>query len=57
MHKPKEKALEITADLVKTRLETAKIAIDKEGGEQVAEFFQAIYNKVAEIAESIGEEN
>ena len=52
MNKSKEKALEITAELVKAGLADSKIEINETGGRKVADFFQTIYNKVEGIVDS-----
>lgn len=53
MLKAKIKALEITAELVKARLNNSEVSLDAEGGQATAAYFEAIYNKVSEITEEI----
>ncbi|MCM1008975.1 MAG: hypothetical protein NC485_13895 [Ruminococcus flavefaciens] len=49
----KLKALEITAELVKARLNNSEIRLSTEGGQATAAYFEAIYNKVSEITKEI----
>lgn len=57
MHRDKKEALEITTKLVEAKLSNSGIVINAEGGKAVADFFQEIYNKVAEISESVYTDN
>ena len=53
MYRPKEKALEVTTELVKARLSNTNISVTADGGKDTADYFQAIYDKVLEITEQI----
>ena len=45
-----EEAFECTTEIVAAAMEEAEVELSAEGGEQVAEFFSAIYHRLAEIA-------
>jgi len=49
----KVKALEITAEIVKASVEGMNIKLYSDTGKNVAEYFEAIYNKVSEITSNI----
>ena len=44
-----EEAFECTTEIVAAAMEEAEVELSAEGGEQVAEFFSAIYHRLAEI--------
>ena len=46
-----EEAFEGTIDIVAAAMEEAEVELSAEGGEKVAEFFEAIYKRLAVIAE------
>ena len=46
-----EEAFECTAEIVAAAMEEAEVEISAEGGEEVADFFSAIYRRLAAIAE------
>ena len=45
-------ALDAAKEITIARVSNATVSPNKEGGENVAEFFEAIYNKVLELAKS-----
>lgn len=51
-----EDVFECTTEIVAAAMEEAEIEINKEGGEQVAEFFSAIYHRLSAIANGEEEE-
>ena len=55
MHRPKEKALEYTVELVKAKLANSTANMSAQSGKDVADYFQSIYDKVLEIADSTTE--
>lgn len=57
MLRAKKEALEITAKLVEAKLNNSTLSINAENGKAVAEYFQAIYDKVEEIAEKVYPDN
>lgn len=57
MLRAKKDALDITAKLVEAKLNNSTLSINAETGKAVAEYFQAIYDKVEEIAEKIYSDN
>lgn len=56
MHRPKEVAFNITAKLVEARLSNEDTPTNLASGQSVADYFQAIYEKVSEITEQISKE-
>lgn len=56
MHRPKEVAFNITAKLVQAKLSNDDTAVNLITGQNVADYFQAIYEKVSEITEQISKE-
>lgn len=53
MQNSSRKALEITTEIVAAKMHNDKNSTTKDGGEDVAEFFKAIYLGVKEITDSI----
>lgn len=47
-----EEAFEGTIDIVAAAMEEAEVELSAEGGKKVAEFFEAIYKRLAVIAEA-----
>lgn len=43
-------ALDAAKEIVIARMSNTSLHINKEGGESVAEFYEAIYRKIAELA-------
>ena len=43
------KALEYTKEIITARLSNSTGPLNKEGGQSVAEFFEAIFNKIVEL--------
>lgn len=56
MHRPKEVAFNITAKLVEAKLGNDDASVNLITGQNVADYFQAIYEKVSEITEQISKE-
>lgn len=56
MHRPKEIAFNVTTKLVEARLSNADSSINLTSGQNVADYFQAIYDKVSEITEQIAKD-
>ncbi len=52
-----EEAFEGTIDIVAAAMEEAEVELSAEGGKKVAEFFEAIYKRLAVIAEEDDEED
>ena len=51
-----EEAFECTTEIVAAAMEEAEVELSAEGGEQVADFFSAIYHRLAAIANGKEEE-
>ena len=56
MNRPKRTAFDITSKLVEARLSNTNSSINLATGQEVGEYFQAIYEKISEIAENISKE-
>ena len=52
-----EEAFEGTIDIVAAAMEEAEVELSAEGGKKVAEFFEAIYKRLAVIAEEEDEDD
>ena len=51
-----EEAFEGAVEIVSAAMEEAEVELSKEGGEQVGEFFAAIYKRLRDVAEDKDEE-
>lgn len=49
MDKSKYQAIQITKEIVVSKMSSSTVPTNKDGGKSVAEFFEEIYNKVYEI--------
>lgn len=56
MNYPRETALQITKEIVVAKMQNSSVIANKIGGENVAEFFEEIYNKVSAIATDIAKD-
>jgi len=52
MNHSKSVAFEATKEMVIARMQNTNLPVNKDGGENVADFFETIYNKVSEIAKN-----
>lgn len=55
MFRAKNKALEITAEIVKAKMANSTISSNALGGKDVADFFKEIYQGVLEVAETVSD--
>lgn len=55
MDRASKYALDAAKDITVARMANTTISPGKQGGENVAEFFEAIYNKIFEIAKNATE--
>ena len=51
-----EEAFEGTVEIVSAAMEEAEVELSEKGGEQVADFFEAIYRRLAAIEDGAEEE-
>lgn len=53
MNPDKKIALDIAKDIVVARMENSQVRSDKDGGKDVADFFEAVYDRVLSIVKSV----
>ena len=53
MNPDKKIALDIAKDIVVARMENSQVRSDKDGGKNVADFFEAVYDRVLSIVKSV----
>ena len=53
MNRASKYALDAAKEITVSRMSDTNIVVCKEGGEAVADFFEAIYNKILEVAKDV----